>query len=77
MDEAEIKRRLQSYRPDTEDRDDPAFEEALASLETDPALAAWFRNEQAFDATMIATFREAPVPDAVKEEILQQTRDHK
>ncbi len=77
MDQGEIKRLLQSYRPGTEDADDPAFQEALASLESDPALAAWFRTEQAFDAAMIAIFRDIPVRDAVKDEILQQARDRK
>lgn len=77
MDQGEIKRLLRSYRPGTEDRDDPLFQEALASLESDPALAAWFRTEQAFDAAMIATFRDAPVRATIKEEILQQARDRK
>jgi len=77
VDQREIKRLLQSYRHGTEDRDDPSFQEALASLESDPALAAWFRTEQAFDAAMIAIFRDIPVRDAVKDEILQQARDRK
>lgn len=75
MDQGEIKRLLQFYRQGTEDRDDPSFQEALASLESDPALAAWFRTEQAFDAAMIAAFRDIPVRTAVKEEILQRARE--
>jgi len=77
VDQREIKRLLQSYRHGTEDGDDPSFQEAIASLESDPALAAWFRTEQAFDAAMIATFRDVPVRAAVKEEILQRTRDRR
>lgn len=60
MDNAEIKKLLQSFRTGTQDSDDPIFREALERLESEPALAAWFRKEQEFDAVMVATFREVP-----------------
>ncbi len=61
MDNAEIKRLLQSFRKDTQDSHDPIFREALQRLENDPALAAWFRAEQEFDAVMVTTFRDVPI----------------
>ncbi len=74
VDNGEIKKLLQSFREGTEDTDDPAFREALAKLESDLDLAAWFRAEQAFDAAMVKTFREVPVQTAVKEAILRGAR---
>lgn len=60
MDNAETKKLLQSFRQGTEDCRDPIFREALERLQSDPALANWFRAEQDFDAVMLATFRDVP-----------------
>jgi len=60
VDNVEIKKLLQSFRKGTTDSDDPIFREPLERLGSDPALAAWFRAEQEFDAVMVATFRNVP-----------------
>ncbi len=58
MDNAEAKQLLQVFRNGTEDSSDPIFREALTQVESDSALGAWFRQEQEFDALMVAMFRE-------------------
>jgi hypothetical protein len=52
MDSAEAKFILRAYRPGGHDAQDPAFAEALAQVERDPALRAWWERERTFDATM-------------------------
>ncbi len=60
MDNAEAKQLLQVFRNGTEDSSDPIFREALTRVESNSALGAWFRQEQEFDALMVAMFREIP-----------------
>ncbi len=60
MDNAKAKQLLQVFRHGTEDSRDPIFREALTRVERDSALEAWFRQEQDFDALMVAMFREVP-----------------
>jgi uncharacterized protein (DUF924 family) len=65
----EIKRLLQCYR--AADKDDPVFRAALEQVTRDPELAAWFQQEQAFDAVMIGKFREVSVDASAKERLLR------
>lgn len=69
MDKTRIKVLLASYRPGSDDANDPIFREALDLLARDPEMAAWFRAEQEFDAAMVEKFREVPVDFAARERI--------
>ena len=69
MDKARVKMLLASFRPGTDDENDPLFRQALEQLAHDAELAAWFRAEQEFDAAMIEKFREVPVNAAAGENI--------
>jgi hypothetical protein len=69
VDKARIKMLLASFRPGTDDENDPLFREALEQLAHDPELAEWFRAEQEFDAAMVEKFREVSVDAAAGERI--------
>jgi len=60
VDNVEARQLLHVFRQGTEDSGDPIFREALTRVEGDSALKAWFRQEQDFDALMVAMFREIP-----------------
>ena len=70
MDNATTKLLLGAYRAGTQDQDDPIFAGALRELAHDGELAAWFEEEQRFDAAMVETLKRAPVPVGLKELIL-------
>ena len=70
MDNATTRLLLGAYRAGTQDKDDPFFAEALHEVEHDPELAAWFEEEQRFDALMVKTLKQAPTPAGLKELIL-------
>lgn len=65
---------LRGYRPNGSDAGDPAFAEALAQAERDPALRTWFEREQQFDTAIAAGLRNTPVPAGLRESILAGTR---
>ena len=69
MKTADVKRILEHYR----EGDEPTPEEAqaLASLKSDPALAAWYRANARFDAQMADAVAHIPVPMELKAAILQ------
>lgn len=69
MDKTRAKVLLSSYRPDSDDANDPVFREALDLLTQDPELATWFQAEQEFDLAMVEKFREVPVDSAAQERI--------
>jgi len=68
---AKTKSLLQCYRAGGQDEGDPVFVAALKNVASDPALAAWFREEQEFDAAITRKFSAVPVDLAVKERILR------
>lgn len=70
MDKAAIKTVLSAYRTGRQDAEDPVFAEALREVVKDPELAAWFEEEQRFDAQMVQTLRGVPAPAGLKERIL-------
>ena len=70
MDKAEAQRILQSCRPDETDLSDPQVAEALERLATDPELARWFAEEQAFDRAIAAQLAAVPAPLGLKTRIL-------
>ena len=66
----EVKFILQAYRAGTEDDNDPRFQEALAHVEKDAELAAWFAEQQEFDGIVRDRLREIEVPADLKQRIL-------
>jgi hypothetical protein len=79
MNDEDIKSILSTYRPGTEDDDDPFFQPALQALHKDPQLMKWFEMEQSFDHAMRSCFDSIPVPLDLKNRILTSSppQDHK
>lgn len=65
---------LRAYRPTGQDATDPAFAEALAQAQRDPALRAWFEREQAFDALIEERLKTIAAPSGLREAILAGAR---
>jgi anti-sigma factor RsiW len=61
---------LQVYRPGGRDADDPQFIEALALAKRDPELAAWFAEQQKFDALVSGGLRQVRAPHDLRAKIL-------
>jgi hypothetical protein len=72
MDEPEARLILQSFRPGTEDEQDPHFAEALREVERTPELARWLEKEQAFDRVVAAKLSTLPAPFGLKTRLLAQ-----
>ncbi len=70
MTHQEARSLLEVYRASGADAGDPRFADALERLKTDPELARWFAQEQAFDAAISRHVRSAPVPSRLKTAIL-------
>jgi hypothetical protein len=70
MNNVEAKFILKGYRPNGADANDATFGAALSQAGQDPALRAWFAQEQAFDAAVVAKLGEVPVPAGLREAIL-------
>jgi hypothetical protein len=70
MTHREAKSLLEVYRASGADAGDPRFGEALERLKTDPELARWFGQEQAFDAAISRHVKAGPVPAGLKAAIL-------
>jgi anti-sigma factor RsiW len=61
---------LQSCRLGGQDAADPQFARALALAKEDPELAAWFAQQQKFDALVGNSLRQVRAPAHLKAEIL-------
>jgi hypothetical protein len=70
MDKQEAKLVLQARRPNDLDTTQPAFAEALALVESDPELKAWWEAQQAFDRRVAAKLEEVPLPADLRATIL-------
>lgn len=66
MDNQQAKLILTAYRPHGQDVDDPFFAQALRQAGQDPALADWFKEQQAFDATVATALAGVHGPDDAK-----------
>src|SRR5439155_22418099 len=62
------------YRPATTDRNDPEIAEALALAQRDPELARWLEDRCALHAAIRAKFKQIPVPEGLKEQILSERK---
>lgn len=70
MDRKEAQLILSGLRPGGAEANEPFFAEALALVETDTELNAWWQAQQDFDRRMAAKLREVPVPKRLRHEIL-------
>jgi hypothetical protein len=70
MDKQEAKEVLQALRPTDHGSDDPLVIEALASVERDPELKAWWNAQQAFDRKVAAKLAEIMAPSDLRANIL-------
>src|SRR5262249_34476492 len=76
MNVAEARETLLMYRPGTADASDPAFIEALRLCEQDPELKRWFEEHCAVYTAMRSRFRDIPVPEGLKQQILAERKVH-
>lgn len=72
MTEQEARLILQSYRPGSDDPDDPQFAGALREAERNPELAQWLKEEQIFDCVVADKLADLPEPLGLKTRILAQ-----
>ena len=70
MDRQEAKLVLQALRPNGMDSTQPAFAEALALVESDPELTAWWEAQQDFDRRVAAKLAEIPIPEDLRSTIV-------
>ncbi len=70
MDSQQARTILACYRPGLDDPQSAPFAEALEQARRDPELARWLEREAAFDATIGARLRDAPVPPGLQARIL-------
>lgn len=70
MNREEARLILQSYRPGGQDAADPQFTAALALAKSDAALAAWFAEQQKFDAQISREIKSLAAPLDLKAKIL-------
>jgi anti-sigma factor RsiW len=70
MNREEAKLILQVCRPGGQDAEDPQFAEALALVKSDAELAAWFADQQKFDAFASRKLKSVVVPSGLKAKIL-------
>jgi len=68
MNTADVKRILEHYREG--DESTPEMAQALAALNSNPALAAWYRAKTRFDSQMTQALGQIPVPGSLKAAIL-------
>jgi hypothetical protein len=67
---------LSLFRPGTADAEDPEFAPALDQVKNDPELQHWFESHCAAYEAVRAKFRQIPVPEGLKEQILSERRVH-
>jgi hypothetical protein len=70
VDRNEAKLLLQACRPDGQDDDLPVFAEALALVERDPELKAWWEARRKFDRAVFAQVRQVKPPADLRATIL-------
>jgi hypothetical protein len=68
----EAKEALSLYRPGISDPNDSEFAEALAFVRNEPDLDQWFQEHCAFQKAVRNSFRQVPVPEGLKEQIISE-----
>jgi hypothetical protein len=71
MDKERAKFVLQSFRPDGEDGNEPAFAEALALAAKDRELGEWLADERAQDAAFAAILSDVEIPENLRNAIFE------
>ena len=74
MNNAEAKKILLAHRPGRETDEGAEVRAALEETRRDPALQAWWKQQQAFHAAMEQGFAQAPVPEDLPERILARAK---
>jgi len=74
MDKNEAKLLLQACRPNGQDDSLPAFAEALALVERDPELKAWWEARKAFDRAIASKLQGVAVPADLRATIMAGRR---
>ena len=70
MDRKEAQLILSGLRPGGHEANEPFFAEALALVESDPELQAWWQSQQEFDRKVSARLREVPAPKSLRQRCL-------
>lgn len=74
MNHSEARQRLQIFRPGGADADDPSIAEALEFARRDTELSGWLEQQTQFHAAMRVRFREIPIPENLRENILTSAK---
>jgi len=74
MNTSEAKRILSCYRPQGQDARNSDFAAAVALARSNPELARWFADQQAFDAVLTRALGSVPAPLGLKQSILTHAR---
>ncbi len=72
MNNEQAKEVLMLYRPGLAYEDDPEFTEALSQARQDSELGQWFAEHCALQEALRTKFRQIPVPEGFKEQILSE-----
>jgi hypothetical protein len=72
----QAKDRLMLYRRGHAEEEEPDIREALAAAKQDPELGRWFEEHCAVQEALRAKFRQIPVPEGLKEQILSERKAH-
>ena len=75
MDRKEAQLILSGLRPGGLEANEPFFAEALALVEADPELQAWWQAQQEFDRRVSARLREVPAPKSLRQRCLALAQD--
>jgi hypothetical protein len=76
MNSQEAKEILSLYRPGSADAQDPAFAEALRLCRQDAELEQWFAGHCAVYSALRAKFKQTPIPEGLKEQIIAERKVH-
>lgn len=72
MTSEQAKEILRGYRPGVDDAADPETREALAELQRDPSLNAWFIEHRALQSAIAGKFKRIAPPSNLKARILSE-----
>lgn len=76
MNAQQAKEILMLYRPGSADSNDPSFADALQLCESDPELKRWFDDHCATYLQLRTKFKQVPIPEGLKEQILAERKVH-
>jgi hypothetical protein len=76
MTDNQAKEILKLYRPGSADAEDASFGEALALCERNPELKNWFAEHCALYSALRAKFKQIPVPEGLREQIVSERKVH-